>query len=169
MFETYLIKFQNLNVNKTGNKQAPHKPILLLSIMDMIETGEIVSPIIEISDTLQRRFKQNWKRYVPLTSTYNCKMEYPFYHLSSSSFWHLKKTEEYENKAPTSMKALKKSYKGAEIDQLLFEAMKDKEMSQQLRNALINTYLSHNKSKSSTSMLNVMALIGLVDAWVLNA
>ncbi len=96
-------------------------------------------------------------------------MCYPFYHLSSSSFWHLIKTQEYENKAPTSMKALKRSYRGAEIDQELFEAMQDQEMRQQLRDVLINTYLSEQKVKPSASILKVFAMIGMMDLFVLNA
>ena len=167
---TYIELFQNLNVNKTGSKSAPHKPILLLSIMDLIETGQIDAPFIPISDILQHRFKQNWKRYVSRSSGFNCAMQYPFYHLSSSPFWHLRRTSDYVESAPTSMKALKKSYVGADIDQALFNLMQDPRTREELRAVLITTYLSNNGlSIAAEPLVSIFGLLSMLKWMALNA
>lgn len=166
---TYLKEFYNLNVNKTGRDSAPHKPILLLSVMDLIEMGKIMSPFIPISDALQRRFRQNWRKYVPATSRYNCAMQYPFYHLCSSSFWHLVKSSDYEDKAPTSLKALKRSFMGAEIDRKLFDIMLDPDGREDLRDVLINGYLSDAHSIAAEPLLSAFALLGMFDWLIMNA
>ena len=162
----FIQAFQNLNVNKTGRDTAPHKPILLLSVMDMIESGEITSSFVPISEELQRRFRQNWRIYVPKTSRFNCALQYPFFHLSSSSFWHLIRTSEFEDKAPTSIKALKRNFKGAEIDRRLFEIMIGRKGREELRNVLINTYLSDSHSIAAEPLLSALALFGMF-AWLM--
>lgn len=60
----YLHQFSNLHCNKLKGEIAPHKPIMLLSVMDLIEAGFITSNKIEFSEMLEERFKSNWKRYV---------------------------------------------------------------------------------------------------------
>jgi putative restriction endonuclease len=37
---------------------APHKPLLLLSVMDLFENGELDSPLIQISSALEKRFAE---------------------------------------------------------------------------------------------------------------
>ncbi len=45
MHDTWLRCLSNLNVACTGRRGlAPHKPLLLLTIMDMIEDGDITTP-----------------------------------------------------------------------------------------------------------------------------
>lgn len=166
----YQYHFQNLNVNKTGSKSAPHKPILLLSIMDLIESNQIDSPFIPISETLQRIFRQNWKRYVSRSSGFNCALQYPFYHLSSSPFWHLRRTGDYVETAPTSMKALKKSYVGADIDQALFNLMRDPRTREELRAVLISTYLSDSgHSLAAEPLISIFGLLSMFNWIALNA
>jgi len=54
MIETYLHRFSNLRTDKAHNRypaltlhRAPHKPFLLLSIMDLIAQGTIAGNLIE--------------------------------------------------------------------------------------------------------------------------
>lgn len=47
----YEKQFAHLNVNKIGGQVAPHKPILLLAIMDLAECEIIMLPQIELSES----------------------------------------------------------------------------------------------------------------------
>lgn len=138
---TYL--FSRLSVNKKGTMIAPHKAILLLAVIDLIERGIITTPCIPLSEELQRNFKRMWKTYVPITSPFLCNFSYPFFHLSSSPFWILIKASTYiGQKEYSSVKPLKRDYVGTVIDTELFKYLSNPEQRDELRELLIANYLS---------------------------
>ena len=158
--------FQNLNVNRSGDSVAPHKAILLLSIIELIEDGVIRSPFIPLNDRLERTFKNTWTRYVPITSIFSCKLQYPFFHLSSSSFWKLEKIPTYEERKEYSMAALKRSFSGATISSDLFTLLCQPQFRDEIKTILINTYLTNSSSTLDCLKGLVWASIGLlVIAW----
>ena len=66
--------------------KAPHKPVLLLSILDMIENGELVTQVFTRAPGLVVRFRSygaivadRWPKRLDLSL--------PFYHLSTQKFW----------------------------------------------------------------------------------
>jgi len=60
--EKWLDKFCLLNVAKTKERGlAPHKPILLLCIIDMIEDRTIITPWVQYSPELFFRFQCYWE------------------------------------------------------------------------------------------------------------
>lgn len=160
----YLSILAQLPVNKKGSKIAPHKAILLLSICDLIEQGVIRSPFIPLDDNLNRAFNSRWKKHVPLTSPFSRRLCYPFYHMSSSDFWHLEKSPSYtENKEYSSLTSLKRSFTGATINRDFFELLKDTATRNQIRKILISTYLeSDNSSSSNTTIMSVLPLLALI-------
>jgi len=86
ILQNYLQLLTNLKRdNKSGG--APHKPILMLSIIDCIENKFINSSKIYITPELVSVFKQNWSRYVITARKPDFAM--PFYHLTTASFWKL--------------------------------------------------------------------------------
>ena len=124
---------------------APHKAILLLAVIDLIERGIITTPCIPLSEELQRNFKRMWKAYVPITSPFSCNFSYPFFHLSSSPFWILIKASTYiGQKDYSSVKPLKRDYVGTVIDTELFKYLSNPEQRDVLRELLIANYLSEN-------------------------
>jgi len=59
---TWLNRLASLNVARTEQRGlAPHKPLLLLTIMDMIEEGKITGPWISYSPELFFRFSCYWQ------------------------------------------------------------------------------------------------------------
>lgn len=55
--ETWLNRLANLNVARTERRGiAPHKPLLLLTTIDMIEEGSITDPWIAYSPEMFYRF-----------------------------------------------------------------------------------------------------------------
>ncbi|MCB0284732.1 MAG: HNH endonuclease, partial [Calditrichaeota bacterium] len=66
---------------------APHKPILLISIIKGIEKGFIKSEKINITPELVGLFKQYWNKLV--TTEHHPIFSLPFYHMKSEPFWKL--------------------------------------------------------------------------------
>ena len=56
----YANAFSNLHTAKMKGHKAPHKAMLLLSIIDLVEEGTIASPRIYLSDELIDRFNKVW-------------------------------------------------------------------------------------------------------------
>lgn len=154
-----------MSVHKRKSKTAPHKAILLLTIMDMIETGEISAPFIPITDGLLENFIRIWNTCVPPHCGFHPKMAYPFFHLSSSPFWELVKTSAYKGQNEySSMKALERDFSGAIIDVGLFRMMKDPVGREELRVLLKSTYLNDSNSAPASNGLGMALLAALIFA-----
>ena len=94
MATDYLHQLTHLRLNTNCNQwsdatahRAPHKPFLLLSILDLAAQGQIDSPFIEPSFDLIERFARYWDLVRPPSG--KCNMAYPFYHMQSEGFWRL--------------------------------------------------------------------------------
>jgi putative restriction endonuclease len=84
----YVSKFTRLKTAKVNGVSAPHKPILLLSIIRGFEKGEILSNRIYILPDLIAAFKDLWHQLVD-QPFFSPNFSLPFYHLKSDAFWHL--------------------------------------------------------------------------------
>ena len=65
--------------------RAPHKPLLLLAVIDLIAQGIINTNFIEFTPDLGELFTIYWSRVMPPDQRSNIVL--PFYHLSSDKFW----------------------------------------------------------------------------------
>lgn len=133
----YKCLFSMMSVNKKGAYRAPHKPILLLTVIDLIEMGVISTPLVESSDVLESQFKKNWGKYVADELPFNCQMNYPFYHLASSPFWKMVKSPKYEERKEYTMGAVRKCFVGALLEEDLFRLMLTEEGRKELREVLV--------------------------------
>lgn len=52
----YIDAFSSLHTAKVKGHKAPHKAVLLLAIIDLIEEELIMTPYIDLSDELVERF-----------------------------------------------------------------------------------------------------------------
>ena len=55
----YINCFSTLHTMKIKEKPAPHKALLLLSVIDLVEQGVITDSCIPLSDILEKQFKQS--------------------------------------------------------------------------------------------------------------
>lgn len=120
-YSTQFKKLRRASVKGMG--KAPHKPILLLSIIQLIAKGVITTNRIFITAELLLAFKQNWNQLVHTDHKRNFSL--PFFHLRSEPFWHLaakpgKEIITNSSKSIKSFKNLKESIAFAEIDRDLF-------------------------------------------------
>jgi putative restriction endonuclease len=135
--------FRNLSVAKKNGKPAPHKAILLLSVIDLVASSDIEDERILYSDSLRKQFVINWDIHVESCSPFQCIMSTPFYHMSSECFWDLVPIK-YGMESPKSTPSeslIKRHYKCARINEDLFELLKTKESRDCLREVLITKYL----------------------------
>ena len=133
---------------------APHKPVLLLAVQYLIETGWINDNRIVLDKRLENTFEQFWnvmvdngRSDVMIVSEdivlavdnvypFNCKIANPFYHLSNEAFWTLVKNDQWQPKSVYSLRLLRKYYEYAEIDWNLFELMKKQPYNDRIRGCL---------------------------------
>jgi putative restriction endonuclease len=82
----WLHKIATLRIDRARENPAPHKPLLLLVIMEMVEKGEISNCEVTLSPDLAFRFSVFWsivtKRRSQLPD-----VRLPFHHLGSSGMW----------------------------------------------------------------------------------
>ena len=154
MLEEYIHAFTHLRVAHT-NGGAPHKPILLLSVMEGVEKGYITSPRIYITAELIVLFRKNWEIWVHTQHRMNFAL--PFFHLQSEPFWRIvaKAGMEIPVTAKHSIKsfpALVQSVDYAEVDVALFHSMCRPEQREILRNILTQRYFGTTQPRLYTSI-----------------
>ena len=150
MLEKYLKIFANLRTDKNKNRypavtchRAPHKPILLLSVMDLIEQGVIAQNFIEPSLDLVETFNTYILTVLPVG--WKTSMAHPFPRLQSDGFWHRTINPGYDSEHDYNVKTmtrLRKIYAGARMDDFLFHFMLNPETRTRLRTVLIDTYFA---------------------------
>jgi putative restriction endonuclease len=60
--QTWLGKLANLNVARTADRgAAPHKPLMLLTVMDLFESGDIPDGWVKFDVRLVSRFRDYWE------------------------------------------------------------------------------------------------------------
>ena len=150
MIERYLKIFSSLRTDKNRNRypsitihRAPHKPFLLLSVMDLIAQGEIaenfIVPSYELVDTFNSYIS------VVMPPGYKTSMAYPFPRLKTDGFWHLVPKLGYESQINidfSSMTRLREVCAGARMDDELFQFLCNPDTREQLRAVLIDTYFA---------------------------
>jgi 5-methylcytosine-specific restriction protein B len=151
----YLEFFSNLNTNKQQGKIAPHKAILLLSIIDLVEQGQIQTNKIELTEKLENQFNLNWEKYVENQNVFQPIVGTPYVHLRSEPFWKLIPIKSNGNKDLSSninsysTNYLKSQIQYAEIDEELFDLFQHNKNRDIFRNVLISTYI-HSQLKTNT-------------------
>lgn len=135
------------------NGGAPHKPVLLLAVLELVRKGEVYTNRIEITPELVLEFKSIWSKLVITQHTANFAL--PFFHMKSEPFWRLVTNAGMtipvtSSNSIKSLGALKESVAFAEIDMDLFELMKDPVSRAVLEEALLDQYFPETKSRFST-------------------
>lgn len=165
--EKYILKFQKLR----RDKNAPHKPILLISVIQGFQNNLITSEKIYITPELVSIFNTNWSLLV--TSKNDCRFALPFTHLSGDKFWQLIPKIGYENivNIKSSLRSfinLNLAVEYAIIDIDLFELLIKKEESNILLNLLLDTYFPESKINFNNSNNNPLKGIDEIENQILN-
>lgn len=146
----YSNAFQRLRTAKGAAKypattlhHAPHKPILLLSVLDLAARAELSTNFIPLTIDLGTLFTGYWKLVMPMDRHGNLYL--PFFHLKSDGFWHLVPQQGKEHalaaiRQIASMSQLRETIVGAQLDAKLHALICVSETRELLRSALIEKY-----------------------------
>jgi putative restriction endonuclease len=150
-WQQWLERFYNLRRDKRGSHERPHKPVLLLAILDLLDRGIVTTNEFPLSPDLTKTFK----RYFEVVRQRDDQptIENPFYHLCGDGFWQLvpKPGERplYEpgnaSRVPT-LTALRQIH-GRFDDGLWTSLLTDAHSRHQLREALIARYFPEHRDK----------------------
>jgi len=142
--------FAKLNVSKTKERGiANHKPILILSVVELIIQQSIFENRIFVSNELIETFKKYWSILVA-GSIYTDALHYPFFHLRREGFWYLKFRDAYKegDRIKTTNK-LKEKVEYAYLDGELFELLQDPLSRQALVDSLVSTWFADSRPNLS--------------------
>jgi len=158
ILDKYIKKFQNLNVDKNKNRytvgKAPHKPILLLSLIVLYKNDRIDLENISLNIDLKETWSEFW----------NC-LEYdkkgpiylPFYHLKSDGFWNIDFKEGITPHQPRSLLSLKEMIENIKLNDDLIGLIQKKESRNILMNSIINGgYFSKDEKDNLSSSIEII-------------
>jgi putative restriction endonuclease len=140
--------FQNilsLNRAPTLYGKAPHKPVLLLAVIESFEKGEIAGKRIPVSETLLQRFHDIWNLLVTTKNVPTFSL--PFYHLKNEkgNFWNLitysgKEIPTTKSKSIKSYKALTDTVSAAVLSDEFYYYLFDPMERENLKAAILEKY-----------------------------
>lgn len=148
----YLHAFGNLSRRSSREHgKAPHKPVLLLALLDEIERGAFSDNLITITPELIAGFRTYWA--APVDSTHwGATMNYPFRFMYQEGWWHFIKNGESvvpQEDAP-SLKYLASVYDGVRLSPDLWLLLQNRVALNEIRNYLLQTYFG----KTNVSEVN---------------
>lgn len=183
--EFYNNKLRSLKVDRSSGHPKPHKVCLLLSIIDLIESGDISENKIINSDSLKKSFNFYFERLKKGNDAAN--LHLPFYHLKSDGFWHFKVQKDKQSKyqalvssnSTPSMSRLFDVIEFAYLDSELFDFFSNSLARVQAREALLDNLedlsvqfhrwlLSMGKSERTANSY-VGAIRGKISDWLADA
>lgn len=140
ILQQYIQKIERLRIDK-AHGPAPHKPILLLAVIELIERGQISENKIFLTSELAETFRDYWLKVTDRRPD----ITLPFFHLKSDSFWHLHANPGYEqilNVVPRMRGAVRfrEVIAYASLDDALFVLLTEAEVREVIRQTIIRTY-----------------------------
>jgi putative restriction endonuclease len=143
---SYVEIFRNLSTGVQNGKKLPHKAVLLLSVLTLVENVTITENKIHLDKIIANTFASTWGEYLHNTKTPSVWI--PFWYMKSEPFWHFKALAD-ENilqnllcfAGHPSVGQMRNVIKYAYVDEQLFSLMQDREESSKLKKALTETYL----------------------------
>ncbi|MBX7182014.1 MAG: HNH endonuclease [Bacteroidia bacterium] len=168
--QKYLQSFKRLRLDR-AHGVAPHKPILLLSVLQAYQNNLIQDQRIYITPELVALFKANWN--VLVTSKHDCRISYPFYYLKSDKFWKLIPKLGFDNL--DRMGSLVKSFSNlnaavefALIENDLFLLVIDKKSNAILQQFLLDEYFPETKNRFVNNSHQQLELFESIEGKILN-
>jgi putative restriction endonuclease len=148
----WLERLYNLRRDKSGAHERPHKPVLLLSIIDLMDRGLVKENAVPLSEELVATFKRYFE--VVRENDDQPTIQTPFFHLSGDKFWQLVprpgKDLVYREGAlagAPGVKLLRESSLFGRFDDGLWQLLAYDVSRHQLREALIARYFPEDREK----------------------
>lgn len=142
-----------------GLGKAPHKPILILAVLEQIRKGNFLSNKIFITPELVLSFKNLFELLVDTGHKDNFSL--PFFHMKNEPFWRLVTKPGFEvkvtsSKSIKSFKNLIESVAFAEMDRNLFLLTINPVNNELIKDFLLVQYFPHTKKNLTSSPSNTI-------------
>lgn len=170
----YIEVFRNLKTNNKWGLKAPHKAVLMLTVIELYEQNVLSDNEICYDEVLKSTFLNVWNKVLPAEPMFYPEAYLPFWYLQNDSFWHIVPVRGKEdilslmrdNSTKPSEAILSDSVKYAELDEDLYFLMTLPSGRSSLKRALLeaHTTLSDKQieslaeSKNNTIDYSVIAL-----------
>ena len=148
--DLYLSAFTHVKRAHTRYGLAPHKPILLLTLVELIERGIVINNRFEVSVDLVGLFQENWRLLV--RTAHQPDFTQPFYYLQSDkvggdNFWHLYPNPGFQiNAHIKSVKILSEVVAYGSFDYKLAMLLSDPVNRTIVRDQLLSVYFPEERS-----------------------
>ena len=178
----YVDAFAHLHTAKVKGRKGPHKAVLLLTIIDLVESNVIRCPQIELTDELVMQFREVWRRYLGQSAIFTPDITKPFFHMQHEPFWKLVGARDVEAmmaaeqrpwhkdnadrkelpKGSYSVAAMRAAFAYAEMDGGLFAVLQNEDARAMLRVVLINEYLTNQPTKMMLNLAQMMVALPMI-------
>lgn len=151
-WNNWLDRLYNLRRDKRGAHERPHKPALLLSVIDLLDRKVVTKNLFPLSEELIATFK----RYFAVVKKHDDQptIQNPFFHLCGDGFWKLVPVAgegtiylEGEASGAPSVAELRRRTAGGQFDAGLWALLSEPMARHQLREALIARYFPEERDR----------------------
>lgn len=149
----------NLHRNKYKGCYAPHKAVMIIAIIDLIESGHFTTNAILLDKELKNRFKEVWHQTVPKGSPFKCDYRNPFTYMNSEPFWNLSANKDMAYITWESYHAFSHKDSNSAIKSFLIRSIIDDTISREYSNNFpnINMMVAEN-------LISIIPLLGFLVA-----
>lgn len=151
VLDKYCNAFFSLNRGSTKHGLAPHKPVLLMAFIDIVEMGTVTSNKIKVDAELVAAFQNVWELLV--TSPHQADFTQSFYYLQNDKagkdpFWRLVPKLGYSiNSHIKSVNTLQEVLDYGYFGDDLYLLLQDQVSRQILKQVLLETYFQNTKER----------------------
>lgn len=165
-YKHYIKRIINIRQAKIHGETIVAKPVLMLAIIDAIDSNVFTNNKFVINDWLEGRYKFLMSKYTKDSQfDETTEIDKPFWHLESDGFWHLNYPGERLPKSRTPSKAwLIENVEFAYFDEPLWFLLQNKEWRQMLRDYIIEHKLTDGSWLGKLSAEGLGAIAALLFA-----
>jgi len=148
--DVYEQRFRNLRVNHQRGHVSPHKPCMLLAVLQLAEAGGLDRNEIRFTPALLEPYNEIFE--IVRTPNDHPNPYFPFFHLQGDGFWRLqpKPGREAVAEAMTTARSwsdIEENYDHAYLDSALFELIKNSQALARLREILIASWFPDSRGR----------------------
>jgi len=159
----YLEVVAKLRRAPTAYGKAPHKLILLLTLTELIELGEVEKNEFPIMGELLALYLENWNLLVDTANLSNIHL--PLFHLQRDGIWELMNTT--RSTAFSSFSQLKRQINHGKFDADFFSFLKSRDNRNLFVRELIEAYFP-STGKKYFEKLQKRNIYDLMETWIAN-
>ena len=145
------LRVANAKTADSASGHAPHKPLLLLSIIDLAESGKLPSWVVTRTPELTLRFREFGTLVADRWPT-RLDIRLPFYHLKTQGFWHAYTAEMMPAQSERSCIVI-------ELDEDFFQFLADRDFRMKARLVLISHYFNDVEKAALFELLGLVSTI----------